>query len=113
MTQSTHKIFNENKWREAIRTQRKNLGIPNAETFVDLYNYKTNDTMKKNTYYKIEQGGQSTSLQQFFGINLTLFGNIMPPKKIINTCLTETAINEMYPNELRILSDNKDLKKGF
>ena len=51
MTQSTHKIFNENKWREAIKTQRKNLGIPNAETFVDLYkSERKKDTMPLDWY---------------------------------------------------------------
>ena len=92
-------LFDEDKWREVIKARRKELKIPNAAKFVEILWLKTRVKMQKNTYYKIEQGGQKTSLLQFFSINIVLFDDIVPPKNVMSTLLAPEwveVINRCY-----------------
>lgn len=86
--ESDSPLFDEGKWRDAIKARRKELNIPNAAKFVETLWLKTRVKMHENTYYKIEQGGQKPSLLQFFSINIVLFDDIVPPKKILSGILS-------------------------
>ena len=86
-------------WCSLIRARRVKLGYRKAGDFCDYVYSLTLTEIKTQTFYKLEQGSQSPLVEQFFAINLACYGSLMPPKKILNCCISDNWKELLNDNE--------------
>lgn len=68
-----------------IRMKRKEAGYVKADGFVnDLYD-KTGLKLHVQSYYKIEQGKQVPTVEQFLSLNQMIYGNPLP-ESVFEVC---------------------------
>ena len=77
----TFQAFRFDLWVRIVKTKRKSMGYISVIHFVRTLTWRTRVWFSTGVYYKIEQGKQNPSLEQFMAINLVIFGTMFPPEK--------------------------------
>ena len=80
-TFQTFQAFRFDLWVGIVKTKRKSMGYISVFHFVRALTLHTRVCFSIGVYYKIEQGKQKPSLEQFMAINLVIFGTMFPPEK--------------------------------
>lgn len=70
-------------WSTFVRSKRKKMGYISVTRFVKTVFLRTRVYIKEQSYYKIEQGRQKPTTNQFFALNLVVFGTLLPPADIM------------------------------
>lgn len=82
-------IFDWATWAAIVRAKRRKLGYKAAEEFARRIWLETRVKLTREIIYKIEGGKQQPSAEQFWAINLVLFGKLMPGEEIFSLCLAD------------------------
>ena len=103
-------------WCSVVRNKRKKKGFDNVSTFTMYILFLTRTYINPHSYYKIEQGKQEPSLSQFFAINLVLFDDFIPPRDILELCMSDelktVEANIRNHNDKRFLVPDEWLKQN-
>lgn len=88
MNSEGFEVFDWATWAAIVRNLRKKQGYSAAEDFARRVWLETRVKLTRETIYKIEGGKQQPTVEQFWAINLMLFGTLMPDEKILALCLS-------------------------
>ena len=76
-------------WAIFIRDKRKKMGYTSSKDFAKIVSLNTGVKIKEQSYYKIEQGRQEPTANQFFAINLFIFNALLPPEQILSNIISD------------------------
>lgn len=71
-------LFDWSLYGALIKHKRIQRGIKNVPAFSDFIRFCTRESISRDALYRIEQGRQTPSAEQFIAINLALFGAQWP-----------------------------------
>lgn len=80
-------LFDWSVYGALVRNARNRLGYKTAEAFSETIWFRTRVSVSSVSLYRIEQGRQVPDAMQFMGINMALFGAILPDA-LIDPCIS-------------------------
>lgn len=84
------KLFDLDTWRMLVKHERIRAGLHSVRLLSQEIKNETGLDVNHHTLYRIEQGRQEPTCDQFFAINATLLRDIWPDEnKVFRTCINK------------------------